>query len=66
MRSSPARPWSKPEALDSLNSPAAPTGDTSPCLTADGAKLYFASDRPGGKGGRDLWVIDTALLPKAK
>ncbi len=25
-------------------------------LTADGNKLYFASDMPGSKGGMDLWV----------
>ena len=34
----------------------------SPCLSADGAKLYFASDRPEGQGGLDLWVVDTAGL----
>jgi hypothetical protein len=65
-RPGPAMPWSKPEPLDGLNSPAAPTGDTSPCLAADGTKLYFASDRPGGKGGRDLWVIDTGVLPRPR
>ena len=30
--------------------------DAQPSLTANGDALYFASDRPGGKGGRDLWV----------
>jgi WD40-like Beta Propeller Repeat len=56
--------WSKPEALDDLNSAEAPTGDRSPALGANGAMLYFASDRPGGKGGLDLWVVPTAQLKK--
>jgi hypothetical protein len=60
-------PWAQPEPLTGLNSPEAPRGDMSPCLSADGAKLYFASDRPGGKGGLDLWMVPTAQLhSKAK
>jgi hypothetical protein len=54
--------WSKPEAITILNDPGAKRGDMSPCLSSDGKKLYFVSDRPGGKGGLDLWVIDTAAL----
>lgn len=27
-----------------------------PALSADGQSLYFASNRPGGEGGYDLWV----------
>lgn len=56
--------WNKPEPLTALNSPDAPRGDSSPCLSADGKRLYFASDRPGGQGGLDLWVIPTAQLKK--
>ncbi len=26
-----------------------------PAISADGQKLYFSSDMPGGKGGMDLW-----------
>ena len=29
-----------------------------PSLTADGTKMYFASDMPGGFGGVDIWVVD--------
>jgi outer membrane protein OmpA-like peptidoglycan-associated protein/tetratricopeptide (TPR) repeat protein len=29
-----------------------------PCISADGNKLYFASDMPGGKGGMDIWVCN--------
>lgn len=57
-----AKGWSKPQALDMLNHAKAPKGDRSPALSADGNFLYFASDRPGGKGGFDLWVVQTALL----
>jgi len=28
-----------------------------PCLTDDGLMLIFASDMPGGLGGRDLWYV---------
>jgi hypothetical protein len=57
-----ARGWASPEPLTLLNSPDAPTGDRSPNLSRDGGLLYFASDRPGGKGGLDLWAIPTAQL----
>lgn len=29
--------------------------DSHVCLSADGGALYFASDRPGGFGGKDIW-----------
>jgi outer membrane protein OmpA-like peptidoglycan-associated protein len=28
-----------------------------PTLSSDGNKLYFSSDRPGGQGGMDIWMI---------
>lgn len=57
--------WSQPAALDMVNHREAPTGDRSPSLSRDGTLLYFASDRPGGKGGLDLWVIPTIqLIPR--
>jgi hypothetical protein len=61
-----ASAWSKPEPLEGLNHPDGKTGDRSPNLSRNGAMLYFASDRPGGKGGLDLYVIQTALLRKKK
>ena len=27
-----------------------------PCLSPDGRKIYFSSNRPGGQGGFDIWV----------
>ncbi len=29
--------------------------ETQPSISADGTTLYFASDRPGGKGSLDIW-----------
>src|SRR5262249_48780958 len=58
--------WSKPEPLTALNSPDAPTGDMAPNFSRDGSVLYFASDRPGGKGGLDLYTIPAAELAKKK
>ncbi len=56
--------WGMPEALEQLNSAEASTGDLAPSLSRDGSLLYFASDRPGGNGGLDLWVVQTAQLKK--
>lgn len=58
--------WSKPEPLEMLNHPEGKTGDRSPSLSRDGKILYFASDRPGGKGGLDLWGIPLAKLSSKK
>src|SRR5208283_4385400 len=48
--------WARPEPLTALNSADGPTGDMSPALSRDGSVLYFVSDRPGGKGGLDIWM----------
>ena len=45
--------WSAPVNLSGLNSP---DSDLSPFVSADGLSLYFATTRPGGLGGEDLWV----------
>ena len=29
-----------------------------PFISMDETKMYFSSNRPGGEGGMDLWVID--------
>jgi hypothetical protein len=56
--------WAKPEPLSGLSHPAGERGDMSPCVS--GTTLYFASDRPGGQGGLDLWSIPIAQLKKKK
>jgi Tol biopolymer transport system component len=42
-----------PVPLSGVNTPHA---DDQPFLSADGLALYFASDRPGGSGGYDIYV----------
>ncbi len=47
-------PWGPPENLgEPINSP---YDDVSPMLTIDGHRMYFASNRPGGFGGNDIYV----------
>ena len=58
--------WSKPEAIAGLNHPEGKTGDRSPNLSRDGTILYFASDRPGGKGGLDIYSAKMANVRKKK
>jgi hypothetical protein len=52
-RPSRAAAWSPPMLVAEVNSANA---DVSPALSPDGLILYFASTRPGGPGGYDLWV----------
>ncbi len=45
------------QALRNIGAPVnSPYWDAQPCFSANGDALYFASDRPGGKGKRDIWV----------
>ena len=37
--------------------------DVSHCITADGSKCYFASNRPGGFGGFDIWQVSIIPMP---
>jgi serine/threonine protein kinase len=37
--------------------------DLSNCISADGSKLYFASNRPGGFGGFDIWQVLIIPMP---
>lgn len=46
--------WSEPFALDAVNTLADELG---PCPSPDGSALYFYSDRRGGSGGFDIWVV---------
>lgn len=49
--------WTLPQMMnDKVNKEGFKSMD--PFVTADGKKLYFASDMPGGEGGLDIWVAD--------
>lgn len=49
--------WSEPIPLNRfVNHPQ--YRESSACLSPDGKKLFFASNRPGGKGGYDIYVCE--------
>ena len=46
--------WSRPRNLGiTINSP---YWDSQPSISSDSKTIYFSSNRPGGFGGRDIWV----------
>jgi len=48
--------WSKPiNAGEIINTR---YSEKQPCLSADGTRIYFSSDRPDGHGGMDIWYSD--------
>tara|TARA_B100001245_G_scaffold234775_1_gene221034 strand:+ start:4128 stop:6077 length:1950 start_codon:yes stop_codon:yes gene_type:complete len=55
--------WTDPESLD-FNS--LEYSCEHPALTADGQKIYFASDQPGGQGGMDIYVTEKTILGWSK
>ncbi len=49
--------WTKPEPLNkNINSPV--YWETSASISADGKRLYFTSNRPGGEGELDIYVSE--------
>jgi hypothetical protein len=52
-----ADPWEPPVAVAELNSG---SSDEHPEVTGDGRTIYFASNRPGGFGNRDIYVSKRA------
>lgn len=59
-------PWSAPKPLTSINSEEGTIGTCSPGLSGDNRNLYFASDRPGGKGGLDLYGVLVSEVEELK
>jgi hypothetical protein len=56
-RTSTSDVFGTPQNLAQVNSSAV---EASPALSADGLKLYFNSNRPGGAGGQDIWMATRA------
>jgi hypothetical protein len=56
--------WSSAQKLDDMNGNSAdmntPALDGCPIQSPDGLNLYIASNRPGGKGGLDIWMASRA------
>ncbi|BDC99385.1 OmpA family protein [Persicobacter psychrovividus] len=48
--------WTKPKSLSVVNTPT--FHETTLSVTSDGKSMYFASNRPGGYGGMDIWRVD--------
>jgi outer membrane protein OmpA-like peptidoglycan-associated protein/Tfp pilus assembly protein PilF len=46
--------WSAPKGFAAINTE---HWDSQPSVSADGKTVYFASNRPGGLGGIDIWYI---------
>jgi outer membrane protein OmpA-like peptidoglycan-associated protein len=49
--------WQQPQELN-LNVNIEGYSARQPFITADGKRLFFASNKPGGQGGDDIWVSD--------
>ena len=59
-------PWSALKPLASINSEDGTIGTCSPGLSGDNRNLYFASDRPGGKGGLDIYGVAVNEMDELK
>lgn len=47
--------WSRPVNMGSpINTP---SYESQPCFGLDGTTIYFSSNRTGGFGGRDIWLV---------
>ena len=56
--------WSTAQKIDEVGGNSSelntPSQDGCPIQSPDGLSLYIASNRPGGKGGLDIWVATRA------
>ena len=63
--------WSMLRRLDEASTPT--HWESQGALSANGDRVIFSSDRPGGRGGLDLWItqrnprriLDAARKPRA-
>lgn len=61
-RRSSSGSWNAPTPIQELNDHPGKEGTLAPSLSWDGAYLFFASDRPEGKGGLDLYWVEVKQL----
>jgi outer membrane protein OmpA-like peptidoglycan-associated protein len=54
--------WGEPENIGPFINSA--YWETQPCLGSDGRTLFFVSNRPGGRGGSDIWC--SRYLPEGR
>lgn len=54
-RASASAPWRTPVSLGATVNSA--SGESRPSISFDGRELYFHSNRPGGQGANDLYVV---------
>jgi len=55
--------WNEPQNLGPVVN--SPFTEGVPKLSRDGLTLFFSSNRPGGSGGRDIWVTSRATRSEA-
>ena len=48
--------WSSPQKIINDSISIDDYDEISPYVAADGVTMYFSSDRPGGRGGYDIWM----------
>jgi hypothetical protein len=61
-RATQASPWGSRALIGELDTT---SQESNPYLTPDGLTVYFDSDRPGGAGGRDLYVATRPAVTAA-
>ncbi|MGD8500564.1 MAG: hypothetical protein PVJ86_07940, partial [Phycisphaerales bacterium] len=54
--------FDEPVNLKSVIPAIDPAHESINCFSYDGLDMYFTSDRPGGRGGWDLWVLKRASI----
>lgn len=58
--------WTAPQLVQSISFPGSIIGTMSPRLNRDGKTLYFSTDKPGGKGGLDIYYVAVSELQLPK
>jgi len=62
VRASAGAAWGAPTVMTGLSTA---DGETAPFISRDGLHLLFQSDRPGGAGGKDIWIASITVPMEA-